>query len=73
MFIKKIVDLSIKFVNITIIETSATSGEDNLGRWQSTTFFYALFDDPRTTMEDSIITYTDFPIVRFRQVNIFTC
>lgn len=52
--------------------TYASSGQDQLGAYQSMMFDYAAFDDPNTRVECSVITYRDYDMVRFQQVDKLT-
>lgn len=49
-------------------ETTASSGYDRLGRWQSLTFNYAPIEDNTTRMQANLYTYDDYDCVRFQQV-----
>ena len=55
---------------LVLTQTSARSGSDVLGQWQSIDFIYQLYDDSNTTMICSIITYLNNDLVRFIQVRI---
>lgn len=54
--------------SLILNQTSANSGYDQLGRYQTLKFRYALYND-RTTIADYIIySYDDYDMVRFSQV-----
>ena len=50
--------------------TTADSGSDILGDWQSVKFDYGLFDDASIKMNCTIKTYNNLNLIRFTQVNI---
>jgi hypothetical protein len=56
--------------SLILTKTTARSGSDILGQWQSVDFIYQLYDDSNTTMICSIITYLNNDLVRFIQVNM---
>lgn len=49
-------------------QTSSSSGNDTLGRYQTLKFHYSLYNDPSTTVDYIIYTYDDYDMVRFSQV-----
>ncbi|XP_052789947.1 uncharacterized protein LOC128224213 isoform X2 [Mya arenaria] len=55
-----------KTLNLT--STSATSGTDKLGQWQSTSFDYVINDAGKTRFTAVIKTYPSLPVIIFQQV-----
>lgn len=56
--------------SLVLNETYASSGSDRLGEYQTIGFKYVLNDDQYTSMIGSVITYSNYNLVRFTQVFI---
>ena len=56
---------------LKLVETSATSGTDKLGQWQSTRFLYQTNDAAVIQFVAVIKTYPRLPIIIFQQVSFF--
>jgi hypothetical protein len=58
---------------LKLVETSATSGTDKLGQWQSTMFLYQTTDAAAVKIVAVIKSYPRLPIIIFQQVSVCGC
>lgn len=54
--------------SLILNQTTAYSGNDQLGNYQTLKFRYGLYNDPTTIADYIIYTYDDYEMVRFSQV-----
>ena len=53
---------------LKLVETSATSGTDRVGAWQSTSFVYQISGVRSAKITAVIKVYRDLPVIIFQQV-----